>query len=147
MPPLPALLSPLLHVSFPVTDIDAAIRSLTEGFGYDVQFIERGMVEQIRSMTGNEASSCDIAQLRRDDGSPTIELIAFAPPSPDGAGAAGRPHLAFAVPDLAAALERLAAIGIAPAGHITQFADCTAIYCTGPGGLVFELEQLKEVAR
>ena len=96
-------LGPIHHVGYVVADLDAALAQLAATAGAEVS------VREVMPEQGVEAAMC------ATDGG-LIELI--TPLDPEGAIARfmekrgeGFHHVAFAVPDAAAALERLAGAG------------------------------------
>lgn len=106
------------------------------------------MTGQIRAMTGQPELACDICQLAAPGGGPLVELIAFHAPQSTGAAfgfanGAGGSHIALEVPQLEQAIERVTAGGATVLGQITDFADCRAVYCSAPGGLLVELEEMR----
>lgn len=138
----------IAHVSLAVRDTAAAAGFLATCFGFAPVFAERGMKEQICDMTGQPDLVCDILQLAVPGGAGILELIAFHGPRTAGAAfrfadGAGGSHLALAVPQLDDAIARVTAQGAVVLGQITDFADCRAVYCKAPGGLLVELEEMK----
>lgn len=133
------------HVSLAVRDLDAGIRFFTEGLGFEVGFVERGMSGQIASMLGREGFTCDLAQLVMPGGGPRLELIAFRPgcseAPPEIPVSAGNAHIALRVADLAATLHRLEALGAVPLGAITEFDDCRAVYLSTRFGAFLEIAE------
>jgi catechol 2,3-dioxygenase-like lactoylglutathione lyase family enzyme len=132
------------HASFAVTDLDAAIAFLSEAFGFEVTFIERGMTQQIASMLGSPGARCDLAQLRQPGDATKIEVIAFAPGSesarPPRPIAPGMGHLALKVTGFDRALAKAQELGARLVGGITPFSDGRAVYLATPFGLFLELE-------
>ena len=97
-------LGPIHHVGYVVADLDAALAGLRGAFGVSVA------VREVMPEQGVEAVMCE-------SGGGAIELI--TPLDPEGAIARfmakrgeGFHHVAFAVPDVEAALEGLAARGV-----------------------------------
>ena len=138
----------LAHMSLAVRDTAAAAGFLETCFGFTPVFAETGMTGQIRDMTGQPDLACDICQLAVPGGAAIVELIAFHGPRTTGAAfgfadGAGGSHLALAVPQLDHAISRVIAEGAAVQGRVTQFADCRAVYCHAPGGLLVELEEMQ----
>jgi len=138
----------LAHLSLAVRDTAQASGFLQACFGFTPLFSETGMTGQIRDMTAQRELSCDICQLSAPGGAETVELIAFHSPRTANANfgfavGAGGSHLGLVVPQLDEAIGRAAALGAAVLGRITDFADCRAVYCSAPGGLLIELEETK----
>lgn len=132
------------HASFAVTDIDQAIAFLSDAFGFEVTFIERGMTGQIASMLGMPQARCDLAQLALGNGAVKIEVIKFEPGAelgqPSRPIARGMGHLALKLGGLDAALVRVQDLGAEILGEITQFSDGRAAYLGTPFGLFLELQ-------
>lgn len=132
------------HLSFAVTEIDAASRFLGEAFGYRVSFVERGMTDQIASMLGQEGARCDLVQMVKN-GLPKIEFIAFEADRqerpPDRPTRPGAAHVAIATPRFDATLSRLVELGAAMLGSVTAFEAGRAAYLATPFGLFIELEE------
>lgn len=135
--------APLLHASLAVDDLSAAGAFFREVLGYETAFEARGLSHQIARMTGEAGLVCDLLQLSRAGEGVVVELVAFRP-SPLGAGGARVPsaHLAFAVGDLEAALERALGAGARLLGEVVAFSEGRSAYLAVPGGAVIELEEL-----
>jgi len=140
------------HASLTVSEIDPAIEFFGTVFGFEPLFIERGMTDDIASMTGRPGLACDFAQLRADAYPLILELIAFRSeqevrPDPDalpwrpGAG-----HVAFHVDDFEATIDAAVAAGARILGRAIDFPGGRAIYGQAPGGAFFEVEHLFSVA-
>src|SRR5260370_32842065 len=103
------------HASFAVTDIDLAIAFLSEAFGFNVTFIERGMTGQIASMLGMPKARCDLAQLGLGGSAVKIEVIRFEPGAelsqPSRPIARGMGHLALRLGGFDSALAKVQALG------------------------------------
>jgi catechol 2,3-dioxygenase-like lactoylglutathione lyase family enzyme len=136
------------HASFTVDDIDAAAWFLETALGFRPAFGPVEISAEFARMTGGDRGATRLMQLWDPAGSHRIELICCAEASaPAGEAPAmrARPpfaHVAFTVPDLAAATERATAAGAVPLGEITEFSEGRASYLRAPGGLVVELEEL-----
>lgn len=134
------------HSSLAVDDMETAVRFFRDAFGFEEIFSERGMAGQIESITGSPGMKCDLIQLRLPAGGHVLELIAFTPAggkwAPDALPVRpGASHVAFAVPDLAAAIRAVEALGAVVLGKLTKFDDGPAIYCRVPGGAFIELAE------
>lgn len=135
---------PWQHTSLAVDDLDRAMSFYREVLGFEVVFQERGMRDQIRSITGLPQVTCDIAQLHAPRSPHTLELIAFhgVPPAltahaPTAPGAA---HVSFAVPDLERTIAEIAARGGQLLGEVTRFDAGSSVYCREPAGSFLELD-------
>lgn len=135
------------HFSLAVSDLEAAIGFFSQGFGFEVHFVERGMTRQIASMLGLEGASCDLAQLTLNGGVPKLELIAFRH---EGIGKAsshpmtpGMGHVALKTADFEATLARLKALGAEAVGDITDFSEGRSIYLRTPFHAFIELEEVR----
>lgn len=133
------------HLSLAVSDLEPAIAFFSQGFGFEVHFVERGMTGQIASMLGLPETSCDLAQLVLGDGGSKLELIAFrhrdigqpaSHPMTPGMG-----HIALKTDDFEATLARLEQLGAEPLGDVTQFSDGRSIYLKTPFQAFIELEE------
>ena len=133
------------HTSLAVRDLDEAVGFYRDVLGFAVTFVERGMAEQIRSITGLDGISCDLAQLRAPYSTHTLELIAFHDVPPVRASHAptspGVGHVAFAVADLERAIAAVSAHGGEVLGEVTRFASGPGAYCRDPSGTFLELDQ------
>ncbi|MCU0306219.1 MAG: methylmalonyl-CoA epimerase [Thermoleophilia bacterium] len=128
------------HVGYVVEDIDAALPVYRERFGMDVQVRETLPEQQVEAVL-------------LGSGPGHVELI--RPTAPDGGVARflerrgpGMHHVAFSVPDLAAALDELAAGGAelidrvprrGLGGHLVAF-----IHPRSSGGVLTELVEAHE---
>lgn len=142
------------HASLAVRALDPAVRFYGDAFAYRELF-RAELTEQIEGMTGVAGVSCSLAQLQHPDGS-VLELIAFAgvpeERTDDAPVRVGHGHVAFAVEDLEAALDRVVALGARRLGSVVGFPDGEAVYLREPSGSVFELsteagEALRVLAR
>ena len=140
------------HTSLAVSDLDAAIAFYRAAFGYELNFEEKGMSDQIARMAGIEGLTCDLAQLRSDLGDHVLELIAFhrsdgeSPPLRDAPLRPGAAHIAFAVEDLDAALDAVETLGAVRVGDVTEFDEGRSVYCREPSGSFFEMEEFRPSA-
>ena len=135
------------HSSLAVSDLDKAMNFYCRAFGFELDFSEKGMSDQIASIVGQEGVTCDIAQLRNSQSEHILELIAFHVPrsasmaSLDRPMAPGMAHVAFYVEDLDAMMRQVEALGAVRLGEITQFSDGRSVYYREPAGSFFEMEQ------
>ena len=134
------------HSSLAVRDLDEAIRFYTTAFGFEVDFREDGMSEQIASIAGEPDLTCDIAQLRHPASEQVFELVAFqsargdpmplSKPFAPGAG-----HVAFVTGDLDSLMKGVEALGATRLGEVTLFEEGRCVYYREPAGSFFELEE------
>ncbi|MDH3690748.1 MAG: VOC family protein [Gammaproteobacteria bacterium] len=138
------------HTSLAVKDLSLAANFYQQAFGFEVQFEERGMQQQIEQMTGVSGLACDIAQLRSPCSNHVLELVAFntneaddweTDPEPIRPGMA---HVAFYVDDLEAAATIVEDLGAVRLGEVTDFSDGRSVYYREPAGSFFEMEELDE---
>lgn len=136
------------HASLTVAEIDPAIEFFGAVFGFEPLFIERGMADDIATMTGKPGLSCDFAQLRADAYPLILELIAFRSEQedrPEGDALPWRPgagHVAFHVDDFEGAVATAVTAGARILGRAIDFPGGRAIYAQAPGGAFFEIEHL-----
>ena len=133
------------HTSVVVDNLDHAIAFHREQFGFEVTLEARGLSEAIQRMLALSGITCDLVQGISPVSGHILELIEFHH-IPEHADARlpiwpGRSHLAFVVPDLAAALTSIADAGGKPVGQASEFSEGPAVYCWTPAGTVVELEQ------
>ena len=132
------------HASFAVTDLEATIAFLSEAFGFEVTFTERGMTQQIASMLGMAGARCDLAQLRLRGSAIKIEVIKFEPGScfsqQSRPIARGMGHLALRVSGFDSTLAKVQELGAHVLGEVTQFSDGRAVYLGTTFGLFLELQ-------
>ena len=131
------------HCSLAVHDLDTAVGFYTEAFGCTVAFRADGMTDLIRSVAGQDELTCDLAILNVPGSEVLLELIAFRRP---GAAVDHRPpggHVEFSVADLEASLAAVERLGARRVGAVTEFPEGPSVYCTEPGGSVFELTEYR----
>ncbi len=134
------------HSSLAVRDLDEAIRFYAAAFGFEVSFREYGMSDQIASIAGEPALTCDIAQLGHPASDQFLELVSFRPaggnlvplakPLAPGAG-----HVAFVTGDLEETMKRVEALGAVRIGTVTKFEEGRCVYYREPAGSFLELEE------
>ena len=134
------------HCSLAVRDLDDAIRFYSSAFGFEIVFREDGMSNQIASIAGEPALTCDIAQLRRSGCGLFLELVSFrssgrVPDSLEKPFAPGAAHVAFVTGDLDTLMERVEALGATRLGEVTEFEEGRCVYYREPAGSFFELEE------
>ena len=137
------------HSSLAVRNLDDAIRFYSAAFGFELAFREDGMTEQIASIAGEPALTCDIVQLRHPASDHVLELIAFRSgrdrPVPLGKPfASGAGHVAFVIDDLDAMMTKVEALGAERLGEVTLFEEGRCVYYREPAGSFFELEEERE---
>lgn len=138
------------HSSLAVGDLDVALAFYKALLGFEVAFAERGMTDQIASITGVRGLDCDIAQLHAPAFGHVLELIAFRG-APRGAEASapvrpGMGHAAFVVSDLDDTLAAVERLGGRVLGTITRFEDGVSAYCREPAGSFIELSERRASA-
>lgn len=138
------------HASLTVAEIDPAITFFGAVFGFEPMFIERGLADDIASLTGKHGLSADFTQMRAEGYPLILELIAFHAADdtrPNGDALPWRPgagHVAFHVDDFDGVVERVVAHGGTVLGRAIEFPGGRSIYCRTPGGAFIEIEHLFE---
>jgi len=135
------------HVGVVVEDLAGAIDFFV-ALGLELQgggIVEGRAVDRIVGLDGVRS---EFAFVQTPDGHGRLELIAFrSPPPQDGhphapANTPGLRHLAFAVDDIHAAVERLQARGNALVGELVNYDDSYWLcYVRGPEGIIVELAE------
>ena len=135
------------HVGIVVDDLATATAFFVE-LGLELQGeqpVEGGWVDRVVGLEGVQA---EIAMLQTPDGHGRLELAKFhAPAGPGGdrhapANTPGMRHLAFAVDDIDAVLERLQARGAELVGEVERYKDSYRLcYVRGPEGIIVELAE------
>lgn len=135
------------HIGIVVRDLAAAVGFFSE-LGLEPQgemTVGGPWVDRIVGLEGVEA---DTAMMRVPDGPGQIELIEFhSPPLEDGdshapPNTAGLRHLAFAVEDIEAMIDRLQAHGGELVGELETYEDSWRLcYLRGPEGIIVELAE------
>jgi catechol 2,3-dioxygenase-like lactoylglutathione lyase family enzyme len=135
------------HVGVIVDDLDAAIEFFV-ALGLEPH--GRGTVggRPVDRIVGLEGVRSEFAFVQTPDGNGRLELIKFhSPPPQDGdarapANTPGLRHLAFAVDDIEAAVDRLAAHGGELVGEVVNYEDVYKLcYLRGPEGIIVELAE------
>jgi catechol 2,3-dioxygenase-like lactoylglutathione lyase family enzyme len=135
------------HVGVIVDDLDAAIEFFV-ALGLEQR--GRGIVEgrPVDRIVGLEGVRSEFAFVQTPDGHGRLELIKFhSPPLQDGdphapANTPGLRHLAFAVDDIEAALDRLRPHGGQLVGEVVNYEDIYLLcYVRGPEGIIVELAE------
>ena len=119
----------LHHVAVICSDYTASKRFYTEILGLEV------LAETYRA--ARDSYKLDLAV----DGQYVLELFSFPspPPRPSYPEAAGLRHLAFAVADVAAAIQHLEQHGVSCEPiRVDEFTDCRFTFFTDPDGLPLE---------
>ncbi|MCC5949321.1 MAG: VOC family protein [Nitriliruptoraceae bacterium] len=131
------------HTGTTVADVDVAVATHRELFGFEVVFEARGMTELIRSVTGLPGIRADLVQMRSPRAEQTLEFIAYhgLPDQVDPALPVrpGMAHTCFTVPDLDAALRAVLTRGGRLFGEVTTFAEGRGAYCRTSAGTALEL--------
>jgi catechol 2,3-dioxygenase-like lactoylglutathione lyase family enzyme len=135
------------HVGVVVDDLAAAIAFFA---ALGLEEAGAGTVEghAVDRIAGLEGVVSDFAFMQTPDGHGRLELIRFRSPAPeDGdprapANTPGLRHLAFAVDDIHAAVERLQDHGGELVGEVVNYGDSYRLcYVRGPEGLIVELAE------
>ena len=135
------------HVGVIVEDLAAAIAFFA---ALGLEEAGAGTVEgrAVDRIVGLEGVVSDFAFMQTPDGHGRLELIRFRSPTPeDGdprapANTPGLRHLAFAVDDIHAALERLQDHGGELVGEVVNYGDSYWLcYVRGPEGIIVELAE------
>ncbi len=135
------------HVGVVVEDFDTA-RAFFVALGLEVSdewTTENELADRVIGLRGAR-SRC--AFLTTPDGHGKLELIAFERPAdggasrPDPSHAPGLRHLCFAVDDVRATVERLAAHGGELVGDLVDYEGTYLLcYLRGPSGVIVELAE------
>ena len=107
-----------------------------------------GWVDRLTGIPGAHIFGEHLALPGYEDGGPTLEIFSYdsvIPHAAPGVNASGFTHLAFAVDDVAAMLERVLAHGGGHVGELVEnrYADgriITVVYATDPEGNILELQ-------
>lgn len=133
------------HVGATVADLDRSVEFYRQVFdGRLVSRIEPGDDPRVPAMVGIPDARI-VGAMVETAGGARIELLAYR--SRQSRALDVRPcdvpstHLAFAVPDLAAATGRVRAAGGTVLGDRVRFDDGDHLYCADPDGNVLELIQ------
>ncbi len=135
------------HVGIVVNDLAAATEFFTE-LGLEPQ--GKGSVEGrwVDRIVGLDGVRSDLVMLQSPGGNARVELVKFHSPSNrDGNGhapsnAPGIRHIAFAVDDIDAAVDRLRARGGELVGAVERYEDVYRLcYLRGPEGIIIELAE------
>ena len=135
------------HVGVIVDDLAAAIAFFA---ALGLEEAGAGSVEgrEVDRIVGLEGVVSDFAFMQTPDGHGRLELIRFRSPAlEDGdprapANTPGLRHLAFAVDDIHAALERLQDHGGELVGEVVNYGDSYWLcYVRGPEGIIVELAE------
>jgi catechol 2,3-dioxygenase-like lactoylglutathione lyase family enzyme len=135
------------HVGVVVDDMAAAIAFFTDvGFVlHGEASVEGRTVDRINGLDGVRA---DIAMLQTPDGNGQLELVKYHSPAYDGdnghapANAPGIRHIACAVDDVDATLNRLRAHNTELVGELERYGNSYQLcYVRGPTGIIVELAE------
>lgn len=134
------------HVGITVAGLDRSLTFYRDLLGLSVIGSEDD--ENVGAIVGLPGARARIADLDAGGGQ-VLELIEYHAASeaapPRGPDTAGTCHLSLQVNDLGAALSRLAAHGITPAGEPTLLSGsevwqgCVVVYLRDPDGMLIEL--------
>jgi catechol 2,3-dioxygenase-like lactoylglutathione lyase family enzyme len=135
------------HVGITVADLDTAI-AFFEGLGLKLEGRMSMEGEFVDTVIGIPNSRSESATLRPSDGGTGIELSSFVQPkheagSPNAmSNELGLRNVCFAVDDLRAIVDRLAADGYGLVGGIGQYEDMWLMtYVRGPEGIIVALAE------
>ena len=138
------------HTGFTVSSLDEAVRLWTEALGFE--FVGKGELagDFAKTVTGVPTLVLKVAKVKAPDGY-IVELLEFKSDKAEGrvpgsAGAISATHFAITVSDIQHALTRIEAAGwkakgtpsIIPSGG---YKGRTAVYVSGPDGIIVELMQ------
>lgn len=135
----------LRHVGIVVSDLKRAVAFYRQVFDLEPvgRQVERG--DYIEQLTGIPGAELEWAKLR-GQGDCLLELLQYrshpSAPAPDGyrADRHGCSHVALTVPDIDAALRRLAAYGLpAPRPLASPDGTVRVVYARDPEGIILEL--------
>lgn len=138
------------HLNIVVSDLDNArkffrLLGFTEGISSDLD------TKFLEELTGIKCSGGRFVALHHPGSNVSIELLKFESTSPadDGIGIANRiglRHLAFAVSDIEAEVQRLRGHGVEFIGEIRTWEKTgkKLIYFYGPDGILLEFAQYPE---
>lgn len=138
------------HSELNVTSLDDSINFFAAAFGYEVTFRENGIAKEIATMMGVENLSCDLAQMKRQDGDSVLELIQFVgqkslpQPLPTAPIYTRQGHICFSVPSVDDAIAEAKKLGGKMVGEIAEYPECRACYFQEPGGSIFEMTEYRE---
>ena len=135
------------HVGVVVDDLAAATEFFVE-LGLELQ--GEGAVEGrwVDRIVGLEGVRTDFAMMQTPDGHGRLELVKFHSPTDQDdnghapANAPGIRHVAFAVDDVDAVVDRLRARGAELVGEVERYKDIYRLcYLRGPEGIIIELAE------
>lgn len=135
------------HTALVTRDLGRSVDFYVKAFGYECQYVARGISGPMAQMMGIPGLGCDVAQLKSPLTGHGLELLAFSPPSRNAkTTAAAVGHIAFVVEHLQSSLDEVTRLGAVPLGPATVWpgghewpAGQTAVYCREPGGTIVEL--------
>ena len=135
------------HVGVIVDDLDAAIEFFV-ALGLERHGSGTVGGRAVDRIVGLEGVRSELAMMQTPDGHARLELTKFhSPPGPGGdrhapANTPGLRHLAFAVDDIEAALDRLRPHGGQLVGEVVNYEDMFLLcYVRGPEGIIVELAE------
>jgi catechol 2,3-dioxygenase-like lactoylglutathione lyase family enzyme len=136
------------HVTIVVTDIDKAKKFFgLLGFEEVMSVVISG--ERFSNYMGVEGIEAEHVTLALANASPRVEVQLLKYRHPDSLldpnitnlTRIGFNHVCFAVDDMEAALEKLAANGIKPLNEVLDFHDRKLVFIPGPEGVTLELAE------
>jgi catechol 2,3-dioxygenase-like lactoylglutathione lyase family enzyme len=135
------------HVGVVVSDLSGAV-AFFAALGLEEAGSGPVSGDWVDRIVGLEGVRAELVFLQTPDGHGRLELVRFdAPAGPTGDPGApsnvpGLRHVAFAVDDLDAVLDRLGALGAQLVGTVEQYEDQYRLcYVRGPEGIIVELAQ------
>ena len=133
------------HVGITVANLESATAFFV-GLGFEVEGTGSVDGEFVETVCGIPGAHCQIAMLRPPDGGTRLELSSFVHPdhvpgSPTAmANELGLRNVSFAVGDLQAAVDAVAAGGYGLVGGIGDYAGSVRMaYVRGPEGIIVSL--------
>jgi catechol 2,3-dioxygenase-like lactoylglutathione lyase family enzyme len=136
------------HVTIVVTDIDKA-KEFFGLLGFEEVMATVISGERFSNYMGVDGIEAEHVTLALANASPRVEVQLLKYRHPDllidpnitNLTRIGFNHVCFAVDDMEAALERLAANGIKPLNEVLDFHDRKLIFIPGPEGVTLELSE------
>lgn len=136
-----------VHVGVVVDDLEAATDFFLD-LGLEREGAATVQGDWVDNIVGLKDVHADVVVVRAPDGSGGLELTRFHPPADDQghqaspANRLGLRHIAFAVDDLNAIVDRLRAKGVDTVGKVQDYEDVYRLcYLRGPEGIIVELTE------
>jgi catechol 2,3-dioxygenase-like lactoylglutathione lyase family enzyme len=135
------------HVGVVVQDLDAAVAFFT-ALGLESRGEWTAEGAPVDRIVGLEGVRTRVAMLQAPDGNGRLELIEFLSPPAESretaapANTPGLRHLAFAVDDVEAVIDRLRTHGAELVGELVDYGTSYRLcYLRGPEGIIVELAE------